>query len=117
MMKQKYGNGYWIGKTIGVCPQCFSIYHYVPGAFVLGILFTTLLAALGYPFLSEAMWIAYLLLMLLFTGSAIAGEKEFSPIYLVLPLVFLALHISYGIGTLVGLIEMPFWVKSLKKTE
>lgn len=27
MLKQKYANGYWIGKTSKVCPKCLSIYH------------------------------------------------------------------------------------------
>jgi len=30
-----------------------------------------------------------------------------------LPVLFLLLHISYGIGTVKGLIKMPFWVKGL----
>ena len=29
MIKQNYGNGYWIGLTVGICPRCFSIYHFV----------------------------------------------------------------------------------------
>ena len=33
MLKQKYGNGHWIGLTLGVCPGCFSIHHFVPLAF------------------------------------------------------------------------------------
>lgn len=31
MLKQKYGNGYWIGKTSKVCPGCLSIYHLFRG--------------------------------------------------------------------------------------
>ena len=27
MLKQKYANGYWIGKTSKVCPGCLSIYQ------------------------------------------------------------------------------------------
>ena len=39
MIKQKYGNGYWIGRTVYECPKCLSLYHFVPFAFVVGIVF------------------------------------------------------------------------------
>ena len=38
MMKQKYGNGYWIGLTTGVCPECLSIYYFVPFSFLIALL-------------------------------------------------------------------------------
>ena len=36
MIKQKYGNGKWIGITLHYCPKCFSIYHLVPFLFEIG---------------------------------------------------------------------------------
>ena len=45
MLKQKYGNGYWIGRTMYVQPKCFRAYHFAPFAFVLGII---LLACVGF---------------------------------------------------------------------
>lgn len=33
MLKQKYGNGYWIGLTSGICPECLSLYYFIPFAF------------------------------------------------------------------------------------
>lgn len=30
---------------------------------------------------------------------------------LTLPFLFLSLHVSYGVGTLTGLLKMPFWRK------
>ena len=42
MIKQKYGNGKWIGITLYYCPKCFSIYHnyrYVPPQKVSSFLF------------------------------------------------------------------------------
>ena len=38
---------------------CLSIYHFVPFAFVIAILVTSILAALKKPFLAIAMWITY----------------------------------------------------------
>ena len=33
------------------------------------------------------------------------------------PDAILLQHLAYGIGTIIGLIKMPFWLKSHKKTE
>lgn len=114
LTKQKFMNGYWIGKTMGICPGCFSIYHFVPLAFVLGIIFTTLLACIGYPMLALLMWIAYALANI---GATIIDIKNnrFRWTNLLLPIIYVALHISYGVGTLKGLIELPFWLKKIRK--
>lgn len=113
LLRQKYLNGYWIGKTMGVCPRCFSVYHFVPFLFVLGILFTTVLAALGHPLLGGLMWAAYWLLAFAAAGVEIV-RHPFSATNLLLPAVFFLLHVSYGAGTLVGLAEMPFWLRKIK---
>lgn len=113
MLRQKYLNGYWIGKTMGINPRCFSLFHFVPFAFVMGILGTAVLAVLGVLWPLWIMWAAYCLL----TVGISVMEFIRKPLatHLLLPLLFLGLHVSYGVGTLVGLIEMPFWVKGLKK--
>ena len=38
MLKQKYGNGYWIGRTLFVQPKCLQKFHFAPFVFVLGII-------------------------------------------------------------------------------
>ena len=109
MICQKYGNGYWIGLTLGVCPRCFSIYHFVPGIFVLCLLFSIVLAICSnivYPlcFLS----IFYGILNLIMSFVTVKGEKLYIQ-FLFLPFIFLSLHLAYGIGTIIGIIYMPFW--------
>lgn len=106
MLKQKYGNGYWIGLTLGVCPGCLSIYHFVPFAFICGIIFTTLLSLCGIPQLAFLMWGGYGLLTIVMTIFAFMS-KDSNPLLIALPFLFLALHLSYGIGTVKGLIDMP----------
>lgn len=113
MLKQKYLNGYWIGKTMGISPKCFSLFHFVPFAFVLAIIFTTVLALLGFPLLSCLMWIAYISLITVMTVAEIIKKPVITN--LLLPVIFFLLHISYGVGTLLGLIVMPFWVKKVKR--
>lgn len=113
MLKQKFLNGYWIGKTMGISPKCFSLFHFVPLAFVLAIIFTTIFALSGLPFLSYLMWSAYLLLIVAMTVTEFIKKPVITNI--LLPIIFFTLHFSYGIGTLLGLIVMPFWVLKVKR--
>lgn len=115
LLKQKFLNGYWIGKTLGVSPKCFSLFHFVPFVFVLGIILTTLLCLLGYPLLAILMWSAYGLLTLAMTVLDLIKKPLFPK--LLMPLLFFLLHFLYGIGTVVGLIELPFWLKKVKEKE
>lgn len=108
MLKQKYLNGYWIGLTTGVCSKCFSLYHFVPLFFVLGIILTTILLIFGYPLLSVSMWSLYICIDVLISIMSINLSK-FNAYNLTIPFLFLLLHLSYGIGTLVGIIKMPFF--------
>ena len=108
MLKQKYGNGYWVALTLKVCPKCLSIYHFVPFCFVLGIIFTSALAILGFPLFAEIMWGLYWCVSILMACLSVRGQKKI--IYqLALPVLFFLLHISYGIGSFVGFLKLPFW--------
>lgn len=108
MMKQKYGNGYWVMLTMKVCPKCLSIYHFVPFAFVLGIIFTTVLAFLGHPVLSVLMWSLYSMVAVAMSIVSVKGVKKYLQ-QVLLPFLFLLLHISYGMGSFVGILKLPFW--------
>ena len=104
MIKQKFGNGYWIGQTVKVCPRCLSLYHFVPLAFVIAIIVTSVIAVLGFPWLSLIMWGLYGLFA--FVSMIIAMINDgFSFAMLLMPAIFLVLHVSYGIGTLCGLLN------------
>lgn len=106
MLKQKNANGYWIGKTLRVCPGCLSLYHFVPFAFVMAILVSSLLCIFTklsiIYMLTGLMWGAYIALALLMAVMAVVGadkkSRHFSAI--LLPLLFFLLHVSYGLGTL-----------------
>ena len=104
MIKQKYGNGYWIGLTTKVCPGCISIYHLIPGAFVLSIIFTSLFAALGIWQLAALMWGAYVLFCLISTFLS-ARHSPFNQYIFIMPFLFLILHFAYGAGTIAGLFK------------
>ncbi len=115
MLRQKFLNGYWIGKTIGINSKCFSIFHFVPFTFVMAIIITSILAAFGIWQLSALLWSAYTIFIFANTIIEIVKNK-FLWTELLLPVLFFLLHTSYGVGTLKGLIEMPFWVRRIKKS-
>lgn len=103
MVKQKYLNGYWVGQTLWFCPKCFSSFHFIPLLFCLA-LFTALLC------LWQGCRLPLLALTIIYGGvnlmmSLVAIIKEgFSVPYLLLPFIFLSLHVGYGVGTAVGII-------------
>ncbi len=108
MLKQKYGNGYWVALTLKACPKCLSIYHFVPLLFVCGIILTGLLAMVGYPMFAYLLWAAYWFVAILMALLSVKGvEKNIYQI--LLPILFFMLHVSYGIGSLIGIIKLPFW--------
>ena len=115
MCRQKFGNGYWVGLTAGICPGCLSVYHFVPFAFVCGIIVTTILAVCAHPFLAVLMWTLYWLLAVIMAAGAVrAGRKRDAALgvyagQFVLPALFFLLHVSYGLGTLLGILNLPFW--------
>lgn len=116
MCGQKYGNGYWIGLTAGVCPGCLSLYHFVPGAFLFGIILTGILAACSICLPALLMWGLYALLAVSMAVLAVRGERKHVS-QLLLPVLFFLLHISYGAGTVCGLLKMPFWRRGHRRCE
>lgn len=117
MLKQKFGNGYWIGRTLYVQPRCVRPYHLVPFAFVCGVIAMLALGVLvsWAPFLACA--VAYLLLCagLSVRAATQTPAKERNVTMVALPLVFALIHLSYGVGTAVGIVRgkpAPFEVEA-----
>lgn len=108
MMKQKYGNGYWVVLTLKVCPRCMSVYHFVPLFFVLAVLGSGGMAACGKTWPAKLLWGGYGLAATAMSVLAVRGEEK-HPSQILLPGVFLLLHGSYGVGSLAGLLKLPFW--------
>lgn len=110
MLQQKYSNGYWIGLTTHVQPQCLQVYHYVPFLFVLAQLFTVLLLpVVKWPLgLLMSLYFAVMIAVTVLT----LRNTTFKPLYIVLPLLLWLVHTAYGIGTVVGLIKGIWWRRS-----
>lgn len=113
MIKQKYGNGKWIGITMYYSPKCFSLYHFTPFFFVIGIILSLALLVFKFPILIITISTLYALFNTINILS-ISIKNGFHAEYLLLPFVFLILHISYGIGTLNGVFIGPFYRRKHK---
>ena len=101
--KQKYGNGYWVGRTLFIQPKCLKAYHFAPFVFVLGILALVIagFAASWIPFL--ACGAAYLLICVALAVRAAVQSPKRCIAFAALPVVFFTIHITYGAGTCVGI--------------
>lgn len=103
-LRQKWGNGYWIGRTMHIQPHCFAPRHLIPALFVLALLACLLLLPLS-------RWPLALLLSVygaadLFFSvlGALRERMGRLPALFALPVLFPLVHIVYGTGTLTGLL-------------
>ena len=105
MISQFAQYGFWKVRVLQKHPRQMSLRHFIPSVFVLSLLvflIATLFSPLGLIFLG-AVFGSHLLINLLFSLSASIREGiRFS---LILPFIFLAIHLSYGAGMLAGLLK------------
>lgn len=102
MLRQKYGNGYWIGVTLKVCPKCISPYHLVPMCFVVALVIASVFTAMGVWLPFALIGIAYACFAILSALSAVF-TGQVGVLAGLMPFMFLVLHIGYGAGSVVGL--------------
>ena len=103
MLKQKYSNGYWIGKVSHIYPKAFSIFHFVPLAFVLAIIFSLCMIPITSIFIILLSSVYFLFTILITIMTII--NNEFNITILLMPIILFLIHVYYGVGTLVGLIK------------
>ena len=115
MIRQKYSNGRWIGLTLSECPGCLSYFHFAPFAFVMMIILCSIIAVLGFPILLYTLLIVYGMFDIV-NAVGCFTMKNLQPQFALLPIIFPILHVSYGVGTIVGLIQIPFWQKKIKNS-
>ncbi|MGD8450998.1 MAG: glycosyltransferase family 2 protein [Phycisphaerae bacterium] len=106
LMKLTYGNGLYHVATVRVNPGSFRARYFVPFAFVMALLCSTVLGLFH--------WVGWLLLALALGAYAVAvvaatvhlAKRRGWRWYLAgMPLLFFAGHLCYGVGTLVGLFK------------
>ena len=104
-MKQMYANGVSIGKLLYIDRASVGLRHLVPLAFVLSLVGSLILGCIYKP-----MFLLFALIIGLYALAAIAATisacMKFGWKYcLTLPLMFFLVHISYGWGTIVGILK------------
>lgn len=107
MLKQKYSNGYWIGKVSHVYPKCFSIFHYVPFLFVISIIISLILSIWTNVFLLLLFGLYGIVLFLVTLLTII--QNQFNIYSFLIPFFIFFVHIFYGVGTMIGLIKGFKW--------
>lgn len=103
MIRQKYLNGYWIGRTLFVQPGCIEVYHLVPGTFVLAIAAGIALRLRGVKLPLRLLAASYGTADLALSAASLPKVNPPTSKAASLPLIFPALHIAYGIGTWKGI--------------
>jgi len=105
---QCFANGTYHVLTLMVNPRGCSLRHFVPFVFVCSLL---LAAAAGF-FWPAAWWggaaILGVYLIANLVASFSAAKRNGWRHLFVLPWLFLGSHVSYGLGTLIGLVRFPF---------
>ncbi|WP_346026744.1 glycosyltransferase family 2 protein [Beduinella massiliensis] len=109
IMKMGFQNGMWNVVTLFLCPGSMGVRHFVPLCFVLSTLVLLALSLLLGPqvfgVLLALEWFAYLSLdaFYSYTVAQRLGMKYLP----VLPVIFPAFHIAYGLGSLRGVFALP----------
>ena len=109
LSRNNYGNGKWNILTVFYTKQfdSLSLRHFIPLLFIGSLIIPTILSITYWPFMLLSL--LSLLLYIVIIGAIscrLAITKRLNIFYLFVS--FLVLHLSYGWGSLVGIIKLPF---------
>lgn len=119
--KQSHHNGLWNMFTLVLSPGSVSIRHFVPLAFVSSLIGIGA-AALGGFFTSTglrsfvwvlAMELGLYFILNVFFAIRLVQKTGYLNLFL-LPLIFITMHVSYGIGSLEGIFRTPAFILRMK---
>lgn len=97
-------NGMWNVITMKLCPGSMGLRHFIPLAFLVSIILLPLIGAFWHPIL----WLFAVEMVLYVTLDCIFSAKQAKCIkeFLLLMLLFPIFHITYGTGSLKGLMML-----------
>ena len=107
LIKNNFKNGEWNILTVYYTSDLnsISLRHFIPLVFVLSLFIPLLGSVLFAPFAYLALFVLGFYILVVSSISITINTKETRFIYLILS--FLTLHLSYGIGSLVGILKLP----------
>jgi glycosyltransferase involved in cell wall biosynthesis len=115
LLEQKLANGLGIGILLAIRPRSCRMRHLIPLGFVVGVAGGLCLLPIS-PLLLAAVIGPYLLLDAAFAAQAVVRAKGRAKVLAALSvLLFPAMHVAYGIGTLLGLVRMPLFRLSSRR--
>lgn len=109
LAKNNFGNGKWNILTVYYTKEMrsLSVRHFVPLAFVLSLIVPALVGVFWWPALCVSVLALCTYLLALGSVSAkLAVSKGLNFFYLLMS--FIVLHVSYGWGSLIALLKLPF---------
>ncbi|MBR5855255.1 MAG: glycosyltransferase family 2 protein [Paludibacteraceae bacterium] len=109
MAKNNYGNGQWNVLTLYYTQdmRSLSVRHFVPLAFVLSLVLP-LLGMIICPWIGLVAALSMLCYSMLIDAiSWQIARREHISIFAVIT-AFITLHMSYGVGSLIGILKLPF---------
>lgn len=109
LAKNNYGNGKWNILTVYYTKMfsSLSLRHFIPLLFLLSLIVPLLLGLIWWPFalVSVASLLTYTGLLSA-VSLKLTIDKNLNFIYLLI--TFFVLHLSYGWGSLMGIVKLPF---------
>jgi glycosyltransferase involved in cell wall biosynthesis len=113
LARYAFKSGFWNIISFKLNPASMSIRHFVPGAFVVALLFSLLLLFFSMVITGQAqLWLRgpVLVLGVIYAAASIAvafhvAFRERTAGALLMPIAFLLLHVSYGVGTLFAILS------------
>ena len=112
LSSNNYKNGKWNLLTVFITRRFSSLSarHFIPMLFVLSLTIPSLLSFLYFPFiyLSALSLLLYVLGIIYFSACITSNKTTFFHLFF----GFLSLHFSYGLGSLMGLLSIPFVKKA-----
>jgi glycosyltransferase involved in cell wall biosynthesis len=106
-IKNNFRNGVWAIYPMKFVKMPLSWRHYIPLTFVFTLLGSGLMALYWWMFGYLFLFIAgiYLLANIFFSAKIYVSEKNWR-YFFIMPIVFTTLHISYGLGSIWGVIKL-----------
>jgi len=116
LWRQNFMNGVWAVYTRAIAPYALSLRHFVPLVFVTALLVSLIVAVIpNLPVPVRVMPLAAIVgsyLVASFFFSMVMALQEGGRYFFMLPIVFATLHLSYGTGSLWGIVTLRAWIKT-----
>jgi succinoglycan biosynthesis protein ExoA len=108
LWRQHFANGAGVVQTFFENRQAIGWRHLIPLVFVVSLLLPLIVSVFWAPALVALMSVLLLYLSALLLFSVIAWRKSPGRHVILLPVVFVVLHTSYGLGSIQGLLQLAY---------